>query len=271
MKELQDSDLTGGLFSRRGSTEAIGAAMLRSCVLAASVVLSMAAFAEGADPNGDSDGDGVQNSGDFCPGTPGTSDNYGCPAQEEVVVVYGTRDSYSSVACPDGSNVGVYTDCPGFENWTAYNLAFHDEASGTYSGTTTRVTVEEETDEAEDEELVAVSDVCEDGNVDCRTPGEMAALCLSLPTEAAAMIPECRLLVDVGAIKLEEDLKAFAQSHPRTACVIGVVAGAAGARFFRVRKDGSSRVADDLAKLSDASWVFSTAVGTACALWVIGD
>ena len=97
MKDLQDSDSTGGLFSRRVSTPAIVAAMLRSLVLGASVVLSVAAGAQGADPNGDSDGDDVPNSGDFCPGTPGSSDNYGCPEDEEVVVVYGTLIRASTV------------------------------------------------------------------------------------------------------------------------------------------------------------------------------
>ena len=240
MKDLQDSDSTGGLFSRRVSTPAIVAAMLRSLVLGASVVLSMAAGAQGADPNGDSDGDDVPNSGDFYPGTPGSSDNYGCPEDEEVVVVYGTRDSYSSVDCPDGTRVSYYTDCPTFGNWTTYNLAYHNEADSTYSGETTRVTVEEEEPASEDEEDEAdYFDIdCDESGTACWTPGDWAGFCVGVneynswadqmdwpPVDVPS---QCTFYMDILLDDLEKKLAELAQEHPATTCAtaVAIVSGA---------------------------------------------
>lgn len=117
----------------------------------------------------DGDNDEVPDHMDLCPGTPGVSTNLGCPEGEEVVIVYGTRDSYSSVVCPNGATMSSYTGCPFFgnlSNGSTFVLAYHNEMSGEYSGnsSTVTVTVEEEGGETDDGDEVDWSDLDDNGN-----------------------------------------------------------------------------------------------------------
>lgn len=139
----------------------MGLNIYKGAVWAVSLASTISVIAQPNPP--DSDGDTVPDHTDLCPQTAGSPNNSGCPIDEEVVVVYGVRDNYSSVECPDGSTVSYYTDCSGFESWDSYWLAEHDESTGEYSGTTTRIEAEEETVEGED----ASADEEEFADIDC--------------------------------------------------------------------------------------------------------
>ena len=63
----------------------------------------------------DTDNDGVLDDADYCPQTPGTVWNHGCPAQADLTFV---RDSYngdfSDVVCPGGEVRPHWVNCPAF-------------------------------------------------------------------------------------------------------------------------------------------------------------
>ena len=104
----------------------------------------------------DSDGDEIyDHEPDLCPHTPGVRMNHGCPADLEVVVVYGTSQSHSSVVCPNGATPASYTGCAFFAGLSAsggsFVLAEHNAMTGTYSGSSTVVTVTSEEESEEDE------------------------------------------------------------------------------------------------------------------------
>ena len=99
------------------------------------VGLVVVAVQAGANPI-DTDNDQVFDDDDDCPNQKGPPEHRGCP----VVTVYGTRESYSSVVCPDGSTRRYYSECVGYVSWTTYNLAFHDASTAVYVGPTVRVT-----------------------------------------------------------------------------------------------------------------------------------
>ena len=182
-----------------------------------------------------------------------------------MVIVYGVRDSYSSVECPDGLTVSYYTNCLGFESWVAYNLAYHDESSGEYSGTTTRVVSEdEESDESDDdggeEESFAEVD-CEDGITACWSIGDWVAYCQIVEGQNAYLDAYCDDIIgeltganDIEAA-MESALMDIAKEYPATTCITGFLIGGAAARWVKIKKG------------SDTAWILSSVVATGCAYW----
>lgn len=235
---------------------------MRASVWALGIASAVGTLAQPNPP--DSDGDTVPDHTDVCPHTAGSPDNSGCPIDEEIVIVYGTRDSYSSVACPDGSTVTYYTDCPGFGNWDSYTKAYHDESTGAYSGVSDRVTVTVEEEDAEEEDPLAeheFSDVdCDASITACWTPGDWYGFCTIFHADDDWMLPpQCRIGDANEIAAIEAYLMQLAYDHPRETCVIGVVGGLTYARFSKVKRN------------SDIAWAVSTAVGTGCYLWYMDD
>ncbi len=77
-----------------------------------------------ANPLTDSDGDGVfDEEPDYCPTTPGTRWNDGCPANTELVVVRGYGGSVW-VECPGGGTAAFWAACPSYgTGWGTFYVA----------------------------------------------------------------------------------------------------------------------------------------------------
>ncbi len=86
------------------------------------------AAAGSANPLDDGDNDGVIDEMDVCPATAGDVNNFGCPADEEIVRVYGFLDGSwldDYATCPDGSlSVSTYA-CPDYGHWGTYYAAHY--------------------------------------------------------------------------------------------------------------------------------------------------
>ena len=110
---------------RGGQTMGLQRLLGRLAIAALAVSASLHAT---ANPLTDSDNDGVfDEEPDYCPTTPGSRLNGGCPAGEELVVVYGYPDPFVAlgwfadfVHCPDGTLQLWYEDCGDYGLWGDY-------------------------------------------------------------------------------------------------------------------------------------------------------
>ena len=115
----------------------MGLKHLQASVWAVWLASAVGALAQPNPP--DSDGDTVPDHTDICPQTAGSPDNSGCPADEEIVMAYGTRlSTVWGVTCPDGSAQVFWDLCPTFGTWGTFAIGLYENVMGnTHIGTYT--------------------------------------------------------------------------------------------------------------------------------------
>ena len=198
----------------------------------------------------DTDNDGVLDDADSCPNQSGPAWNHGCPG--EVITVYGTRDAFSNVVCPDGSWAIRWTHCSGFEDWSLWHTVYYDPyGDWLYTDTTTQTTTTEPDNDAEAEDVAEID--CDAGVTTCWTPGDWAAFCTIVGSE---MTPQCDYLTNSpGLSALEERLWEIAREHPSTTCAVGIAATTGAALLFaKVRERNSAFL----------TWILVSTTSIAC-------